>query len=194
VAYYCRRLKLLLLIMVVVVGVSACATGTLLFNGDDLSGWQVVGDADWQVKSGELVASGEGDGFITSHQEFKNFSLSLEFWVDATTNSGVYIRCQDRDNINPNTCYELNIWDEHPQQDARTGSIVFKVMPPLVKVNTVGKWNTYDVTAEGTNLVVRVNGAITAIMVRADPTGGFIALQHWEKGTVRFRNVRIALL
>lgn len=181
------RLKLL----VIVVGLTACATGALLFNGDDLSGWQVVGEANWQVESGELVARGKGQGFIMSEEEFDDFSLSLEFWVDATTNSGVYIRCQDRADINPNTCYEMNIWDEHPQQEARTGSIVYKVMPPLVQVNTVGKWNSFNVHAEGQKLVVRVNGSITAIMLRADPAGGFIALQHWEEGTVRFRNLRI---
>jgi hypothetical protein len=184
----CWRLTL----MIVVCGLSGCVTGSLLFNGKDLSGWQVVGTADWQVEAGDLVASGEGDGFVMSDEEFKDFTLSLEFWVDATTNSGVFIRCQDRANINPNTCYELNIWDQHPQQQARTGSIVYKVMPPLVQVNTVGKWNTYDVSAEGPKLVVRVNGAITAIMVRADPAAGFVALQHSEKGTVRFRHLRIA--
>ena len=40
-------------------------------------------------------------------------------------------------------------------------------------------------------LVVRVNDRITAIMDRADPAGGFIALQHWQKGTVRFRGIRL---
>ena len=180
------------LLMSVLLG--ACATGELLFNGEDLSGWEIVGDADWQVEAGDLVARGDGQGYLASKEEFQNFKLSLEFWVDATTNSGVYIRCQDRSHIHPDTCFELNIWDDHPQQEARTGAIVFKVMPPLVQVSTVGKWNTYDVTAEGTNLVVRVNSAITAIMTRADPAGGFIALQHWQKGEVRFRHIRLAKL
>lgn len=183
-----RRGAVLMLVLVL----TACATGTPLFNGDDLSGWEVIGEADWQVQGGELVASGAGDGFLASVEEFQDFRLSLEFWVDATTNSGLFIRCQDRGNIHPDTCFELNIWDQHPQQQARTGAIVFKVMPPLAQVNTVGQWNTYDVTARGSKLVVKVNGHITAIMVRADPAGGFIALQHWQKGTVRFRNIRLA--
>ena len=170
---------------------TACATGTTLFNGKDLAGWDVTGEADWQVRGSELVASGEGDGYLVSGEEFQDFRLSLEFWVDATTNSGVFIRCRDRGDISAETCFELNIWDQHPMQEARTGAIVLKVMPPLVQVETVGRWNTYDVTAKGTNLVVKVNGVITAIMVRADPAGGFIALQHFGKGTIRFRNIRL---
>jgi hypothetical protein len=172
---------------------TACATGTALFNGADLSGWDVVGDADWRVESGELVASGDGDGFLVSQAQFADFQLQLQFWVDDTTNSGVFIRCQDRTKIHPETCYELNIWDQHPQQEARTGAIVFNVMPPLAQVSTVGRWNNYDITAQGGTLVVTVNGILTAMMTRADPQGGYIALQHAEKGEVRFRNIRIAV-
>ena len=189
-----RRLYRLWVALSSLLILTACATGTPLFNGSNLDGWEVIGEADWRVIAGELVASGEGDGVIASVEEFQDFRLSLEFWVDATTNSGVFIRCQDRSNIHPNTCFELNIWDQHPQQEARTGAIVFKVMPPLAQVETVGRWNTYDVTAEGSKLVVKVNGVITAIMVRADPAGGFIALQHREKGTVRFRNIRLSAI
>jgi hypothetical protein len=178
------------LLAVLVLG--GCASGSLLFNGEDLDGWESAGEVEWQVSGSELVASGDGDGFLLTLDEFRDFQLSLEFWVDAETNSGVFIRCQDRNNIHPETCFELNIWDRHPHQEARTGAIVFRVMPPLAQVETIGKWNTYEVNAQGGNLVVKVNGVITAIMTNADPAGGFIALQHAEKGTIRFRNIRIA--
>jgi hypothetical protein len=184
-----RRFYPGLLLVLALVG---CATGTTLFNGDDLAGWEVVGEADWQVSGGEIVAEGEGEGYLLTVDEYRDFHLTLEFWIDAGTNSGVFIRCQDRNNIHPETCFELNIWDRHPNPEARTGAIVLKVMPPLAQVETVGKWNMYDISARGKNLVVKVNGTITAIMTRADTRGGFIALQHAEKGTVRFRNIRIA--
>lgn len=187
-----RRVQLCLTLLAAI-QLAACAAPTALFNGDDLSGWNVVGDANWHVESGELVANGDGNGFLVSLAEFTDFQLQLQFWVDETTNSGVFIRCQDRTKIHPDTCYELNIWDQHPRQEARTGAIVFKVMPPLEHVTTIGRWNTYDVTARGGTLVVKVNGVITAMMTRADLKGGFIALQHAEKGEVRFRNIRIAV-
>ena len=31
----------------------------------------------------------------------------------------------------------MNIYDAHPRQEARTGAIVFKVMPPLVEVGVI---------------------------------------------------------
>jgi hypothetical protein len=165
-----------------------------LFDGHSLGGWLVSGEADWSVEEGSIVARGKGDGFIQTLESYGDFELSVEFWVDATTNSGIFIRCGDPQRIHPETCYELNIWDEHPQQQARTGAIVFKVMPPLANVETVGRWNTYDVMARGARIEVRVNGELTATLDDADPSPGFIALQHWQTGTVKFRNLRLVEL
>jgi len=173
---------------------TACGSYVTLFNDSDLNGWQQVGDARWTVERGEIIAQGAGDGFLATEQEYGDFRLSLEFWVDASTNSGIFIRCRERGDINPKTCYELNIWDNHPRQEARTGSIVFKVMPPLAQVDTVGRWNTLDVFAEGSELTLRVNNVVTAVMDSADKTPGFIALQHFETGMVKFRNIRIGEL
>ena len=162
-----------------------------LFDGHSLAGWSPQGDAVWQVEGNAIVASGEGQGFLLSDAEYGSFRLSLEFWVDASTNSGVFIRCGDRDRIHPETCYELNIWDEHPRQEARTGAIVFKVMPPLAQVETVGHWNVMEVLADGPRIEVSINGKLTARLDDADPREGFIALQHWESGVVKFRNLKL---
>jgi hypothetical protein len=162
-----------------------------LFDGQTLAGWTVSGDSQWQVENGEIVASGVGDGFLLSERKFQDFHLTLEFWVDADTNSGIFFRCSNPENIHPETCYEANIWDEHPQQVARTGSIVYKAMPPLKRVETVGRWNTYKIAAEGKRVLVEVNGQMTAFLYDAQIKKGFIALQHWRNGTVKFRNIRI---
>ena len=185
--------------MLLLFNLSACTTTSLpqragmydLFDGHTLDGWHTTGDAQWRVEGGEIVASGPGDGFLRTNEEYRDFHLVLEFWVDETTNSGVFFRCRDEEYIHPDTCYEANIWDQHPQQAARTGALVFKAMPPMAQVNTVGKWNTYKIAAEGTRVLVEVNDQTTAFLRGADTRAGFIALQHWRSGTVRFRNIRI---
>jgi hypothetical protein len=165
-----------------------------LFDGQSLAGWYPVGEAAWRVEQGALVASGEEQGFLASDAEFANFRLSLEFWVDATTNSGVFIRCTDRGRIHPDNCYELNIWDRHPRQEARTGAIVFRVMPPLAEVQTIGRWNRLEVTAAGSVIELAINGEVTARLDNAKAGSGFIALQHAEQGVVKFRNIQLTLM
>lgn len=165
-----------------------------LFDGEGLAGWRAQGEIPWSVSEQTIVASGRGDGFLVSTANYADFHLVVEFWVDATTNSGVFIRCRDRARIHPETCYELNIWDDHPQQEARTGAIVMRSMPPLATVETAGRWNTLDVMANGPVIEVKVNGVITARLDDADTAEGFIALQHWAEGTVKFRRIELSAL
>lgn len=170
---------------------AACSTTTATLDSNSLSGWAIVGDADWMAKNGEITGSGEGEGFLASEAVFGDFHLKVEFRVDAETNSGIFIRCQDRQRIHPETCYEFNIWDRHPQQEARTGSIVFRAMPPLAHVDTLGRWNTYEITARGNTLEARVNGELTAVLEDSELSSGFLALQRWGKGNVVFRELVI---
>ena len=165
-----------------------------LFNGSDLAGWTPSGEGLWTVDGGVITASGSGQGFLVSEAQYGSFGLELEFWVDHSTNSGVFIRCADTARIHPDSCYELNIWDDHPRPEARTGAIVFKAMPPLAEVHTVGRWNTLAVLAQGAVIEVRINGTLTARLEDADPAPGFLALQHWEHGTVKFRNITLKYL
>ena len=172
----------------------ACAGPVSLFDGRSLAGWQPIGDADWSVQGREIVGGGDGDGFLATDAVYGDFHLRVEFRVDTDTNSGIFIRCKNRTVIHPDTCYEFNIWDNHPKQEARTGAIVFRAMPPLAHVDTLDRWNTYEITARGGFLEARVNGEITAVLEDADPTRGFIALQRWEQGEVRFRNLELKAL
>ena len=186
-----HRLTFTLPLLFLCAGLVSCATRYELFDGSTLAGWRSDGAASWRVTRGAILGYGEGDGFLVHDGSYGDFRLSAEFLVDADTNSGIFIRCKDTSRIHPDTCYELNIWDNHPQQEARTGAIVFRAMPPLAQVETVGRWSSYDVTARGGQLVVRVNGVTTAILDDADPTPGFIALQRWGRGEVRFRRLRL---
>jgi len=47
-----------------------------LFNGKDLNGWTKVGDANWTVSNGEIVATG-GDGWLVTEKELENYELRI---------------------------------------------------------------------------------------------------------------------
>ena len=164
----------------------------LRLSDASLSGWSEVGNAGWQAENGEIWASAGGeDGMLITSRSYDNFRLTLEFKPDAEVNSGVFLRCQDAENISPLTCYEVNIWDNHPKQEFRTGSIVTRAYPPLVHLDTIGKWNRLKISALGDSLSVWVNGVETASLVDSTHRSGSIALQRWEGGEIRFRNVMI---
>ena len=164
--------------------------GYVIADDNDFWDWTSVGSAIWDFKNNELIGR-EGDGFLVSKRTYREFELSVDFWISKDTNSGIFILCQDRASINPESCYELNIWDNHPNQEARTGSIVGRGMPPLAKVTTEGRWNTYQVIIRDSTITVKVNDILTATLTDKKLQAGFVALQKWGGGQVRFRNLKI---
>jgi hypothetical protein len=125
-------------------------------------------------------------------QSYGDFQMNLDFWVDDIANSGVFIRCSDPVKVDANTSYEVNIFDKRPDQSYRTGAIV-NVAKPSAIINTGGKWNTMEITAQGPRMIVTVNGTRTADAQDTKFTRGPIALQY-SAGVVKFRNVRIRTL
>jgi hypothetical protein len=162
-----------------------------LFDGTSLDNFNRVGTANWKLGSG-MVEATSGPGFLVTKENYANFELRVEFWVDEGANSGVYMRCQDGTQITDKTCYEANIFDKRPDQSGRTGAIVH-IAKPLAVVDAGGRWNTYEITAKGPELTVRLNGTLTAQAKDDKLTSGPIALQY-NAGTVRFRRVQIRRL
>jgi hypothetical protein len=162
-----------------------------LFDGTHLNNFNMVGTANWKLADG-MVEATSGSGFLVSKEIYGDFEIRVEFWVDEGANSGVYMRCQDANKITDMTCYEANIFDKRPDQSGRTGAIVH-VAKPLAIVDAGGKWNTYEITAKGPQLTVRLNGTVTAQAEDRKLVSGPIALQHMA-GTVRFRRVQIRRL
>jgi hypothetical protein len=174
---------------------SSAQTGwTVLFDGKTLKGWNMVGDANWEIVDGAVQATKGAGGFLVSSNSYGDFQLTAEIFVSQGANSGIFIRCQDPKTITAANAYEVNVYDTRPDQSYRTGSIV-DVAKPMAMVNADGKWNTLDITAQGTKLIVVVNGTKTVDMDHKGHSRGPIALQYGQGASmVRFRNVRIRSL
>lgn len=165
------------------------STGEAIFvEGAD--SWFQEGRASWKYDGDQLVGTSLGSsGFVMTTKEYKNFVLTLEFFPDAGINSGIFVRCKEK-LISNKECYEMNIWDNHPDQELRTGSIVTRAKP-LIHAETIGKWNTYKISCENNHIRTWINGQLTADIIDDDLAEGYIALQASEPGRIRFRNVRI---
>ncbi|WEK02203.1 MAG: DUF1080 domain-containing protein [Candidatus Sphingomonas phytovorans] len=171
---------------------SAKGRFTPLFNGHDLDGWTPVGDANWTVRDGVICADKGGFSALVSSASYRDFDLRAEFWVSHDANSGIFIRCSDRDRINPGSAYEVNIFDTRPDPGYGTGAIVdvAKVFP-MPKAG--GRWNVMDIRARGDVFSVVLNGRKTVDSARdAAHAEGPVALQY-AGGVVKFRRVGISL-
>ena len=160
---------------------------------EDSGEWFQDGRAGWKFDGDQLIGSSVGgSGFIMTNIKYQNFTLSLEFYPDSGINSGIFVRCKNKE-ISNRDCYEMNIWDNHPDQESRTGSIVTRTKP-LVNVKTIGKWNSYKITCDNNHIRTWVNGKLTSDIYDDDISEGYIALQAAEPGRIRFRNIKLKVL
>ena len=165
---------------------------TILFE-KEASDWVITGDAQWQFKKGVLHGdASKGEGFVITKNTYQNFVLSLQFKPDGQVNSGVFVLCKKKE-MSATDCHEINIWDLHPNQDNRTGAIVTK-QTPKVKIETIGKWNTYKICCEGETTTVFLNGQITAVHSGNPSKQGVIALQVANNGKIDFRKIHLKAL
>ena len=162
----------------------------LLFDGRTLSGWSPTGDADWKVEDGTIAAT-MGTGFLVTSRPFEDFEFKTDVWIDQTANSGVFFRCGEG-NPGARACYEANIFDSHDRWP--TGSINNSETSLPNPPDTIGKWNTFEILADGNHLAITVNGRTTVDIQDQRLASGPIALQEGGgggMGLVRFRNVKI---
>jgi hypothetical protein len=165
----------------------------LLFDGKTQNGWAPRGPIKWTVRDGTLsYETGSGGGHLATQAAYANYHLKVEFWVDAVANSGVFLRCPAAGEITATNAYEVNIFDAHEKWP--TGSIN-EVAVAALREKTAGKWNSFEITADGDHLVVRLNGKVTVDTRNSNFKSGPIAIQNLKgEGMVRFRNIKLKLI
>jgi len=80
----------------------------------------------------------------------QDFELYVEFWAADDTNSGVYLRAMNPDDVRTATgAYEAQIWDRNPDPKYASGSLV-NVAPCRCRRSTTwgGRWNVYEIRAK----------------------------------------------
>jgi hypothetical protein len=164
-----------------------------LLDSANKGDWNEIGKADWQFKDGAMIVDkreGKEYSYLVTKNSYKDFQIRAEFWVDENANSGIFLRCEQPEKIANESCYEVNIFDKRSDPTYGTGAIVdvAKVVP---MPKAAGKWNTYEITVQGTHLVVVLNGEKTAdVQDSTHPNAGAVALQY-AAGVVKFRKVQI---
>jgi Domain of Unknown Function (DUF1080) len=162
-------------------------------NPSTLEGWTRIGDANWRVADGVVIADkATGNSYIVSKTSYRDFQLRVEFYPEPNTNSGVHFRASDPKDIRDTNSYEANIYDQRPDPSFGTGAITnFAKVSSAPKVG--GKWNTYVITARGANIMVELNGVKTVELQDSKFASGPVALQYGGTpgGAIRFRKVTI---
>jgi hypothetical protein len=163
---------------------------TLIDGENGLQNFTRLGEANWTASQGAIWAdrkTGNDAGILLSKDTYKDFEIYAEFWADEDANSGIYIRVMNQKVVNTKAAYEVQIWDKSP------GMATASVMPPAKAAPTfkaAGRWNTFEITAKGPRIIVKMNGEQAVDVNDTAFPAGPIALQY-NAGTIKFRKVMI---
>jgi len=160
-----------------------------LVDGKTMGDWDTVGEANWRLEDGALVADKGKAAHLVGKNKYKDFQIHAEFWASDDANSGIFIRCADPKKPGAKSCYEVNIFDQRKDPSYGTGAIVdFAEVNPMPKAG--GKWNTFEITAKGRDISVMLNGQKTVQLRNGMFEEGPFTLQY-ASGVIKFRKVAI---
>jgi len=136
----------------------------LLFNGQNLDGWDQKGN--WTVDEGAIARKDKGGNITYKVRPVPdNFELRFQWKVAAGSNSGVYYRPGQ---------YEYQILDNQVHRDGKNprssaASLYFCVAPCTDATRPVGQWNDGRIIAVGTVIQHWLNGQKVVDIDYRDP-------------------------
>jgi 3-keto-disaccharide hydrolase len=144
-------------------GAAPAAEWKPLFNGKDLTGWEMVGPGRFLVENGMLKTEG-GMGLLWyKGAKFGNTTLRVVFKTTGPAdNSGVYIRFPEQPKdpwYAVHNGYEVQI-DAAGDDWHCTGSIYSLSKAIKRTQKPAGEWNTMEIELRGQETIVRLNGEV----------------------------------
>ena len=174
----------------------------LLFNGKDLNGWPFSSDKlkdTWSAKNGVLVNKGKPAGYIRTTADYTNYALRLQLRHMTRGNSGVLVRMVGQDKVWPRSIEAQGMFrnmgdifniDKFPMKTGKRtrGRHTPKLHP--TNEGGLGEWKVYEITLDGGNLEIAVNGLVQNTATECWETPGKICLQS-EGAEIHFRDIRL---
>lgn len=162
-----------------------------LFNGKNLSGWEIYGTEKWYVQNKVLYCESGADkgyGYLGTSKNFKDFELKLMFKPEANGNSGVFFHSSIdgtkvagwQAEVAPPGHFSGGIYESY-----KRGWLI----KPDTKLDNVkmGKWNSMKIIVKGNTVTTFVNEVQMIALTDAaiGEISGKIALQIHDGGGIK---------
>lgn len=171
-----------------------------LFNGKDLTGWEIWGTEKWSVDNGTILGESgpdKDDGFLMTKGTYTDFHAVLRFKCETNTNSGFFYHTTIPEDISKISFIQVEIDNSFGRHTGglRGHATSWIVWPAPEKefVLRPFEWNQLLVKVEGKRVRTYLNGVEMVDFTYPKPqvSQGVLALQiHPGGGTrVRFKDI-----
>jgi hypothetical protein len=121
--------------------------------------WIFLGKGRWGIGPDDTIFASDGKGWMLTEEEYRDFTLRLEYKLSRGGNSGVAVRCRPEGDP-AHTGLEIQLTDDGDKRPTKhtTGAIWDVVAASKHAAKPVGQWNDLRITAKGRRLTVELNG------------------------------------
>jgi Domain of Unknown Function (DUF1080) len=192
----------------------AAAARKQLFNGKDLTGWQMIrteGQDTFVVEDGVMHTTGhKGDALYTG-EKIGNATIHVVYKMSNDKgNSGVFIRIPEittteSDLINKG----IEVQIDNRDNDWHCTGVLYSMTKAKARpYKPAGEWNTMDITLDGPRTIVKLNGVLVTDYDGKSPVppkvhpwepdrgprpdSGYIAVQaHDPSAVISFKEISV---
>jgi hypothetical protein len=204
-------MRLVALVLVAAAGLCAGAGRKQLFNGKDLTGWEMTGPGRFVVENGMMKTEGGMGLLYYKPAKFGNQTIRVVFkTASPRANSGVIIRLPEEPSdpwYGVHNGYEVQI--DAAGDDWHSTGAVYSLSPVTRRTQKPqGEWNVMEIQLDGPVTRIKLNGELVNVFdpskpvpprkqwfepVRGPrPDAGYIGLQnHDGNSTVYFKEISV---
>lgn len=148
-----------------------------LYNGQDLTGWEIHDGKleSWKAEGELLSCIAPGGGWLRSKTQYTDFVMRFEYRLTAGANTGVAFRFPSEGNPASNG-FEVQLLDDTaPKYQGiaaaqHTGALYYFVPPQApAPVAAIGAWNRCQVSVRGPRIDVQINDVLVNTVLLDDP-------------------------
>jgi hypothetical protein len=155
-----------------------------LFDGSSFYGWD--SSTGWWSQEQMLTATMSNDRHIVTALPFADFTLNFEYRLNATP-SGAAVRIRAPHANEPaDSGYSIPLGDSKPEWPA--GSIVLRSKSTHASFS-LNAWHTVSIEANGSHIVVRIDGQQTAETTDDAAKAGYIQFESTRGSKLDLRNI-----
>lgn len=187
-----------------------------LFNGKDLTGWRTYLDPAkntdpsqiWSISDGAIHCKGSVPGYLLTEKEYGDYILRFQWRFPPGSNggnSGCFVHVVGPDKIWPKGIEAQlmhqqagDFWlvdgaklkIDEARHDPRSERHYFRLKKDESIEKPIGEWNQYEITCDGNNIKLVVNGHFVNEGTDGELSRGRILLQS-EGAPIEFRRIEL---
>ena len=163
--------------------------GETVFNGEDLTGWTSIGDADWHVEDG-MITSTKGEGYLITDHEFEDIYFHAYVDNDTLRSRDACLYYRWKSVYDPG--YPVHFYDfkEAAKYAAKYGKKIPSPKSFIIPIRS--SWLLFRIISNDSESDVYLNEHLIShnTLLRKSPLGKIAIYRTPGDGVIRIKNLK----